>query len=93
MHVGSRELTQRDAASGYEVDCGPRRPDAAAPEIAGPRGRSRYVADAVAQRVKRDRLRRAIEDSYGSLVPKGGRPMTREEVSAMIEELRSEETD
>ena len=62
-------------------------------EIAGPRGRSRYVADAVAQRVKRDRLRLAIEASYGSLVPKGGRPMTREEVSALIEELRSEETD
>lgn len=62
-------------------------------EIAGPRGRSRYVAEAVAQRVKRDRLGRAIEASFGSLVPKGGRPMTREEVSAWIDELRSEETD
>ena len=62
-------------------------------EIAGPRGRSRYVADAVAQRVKRDRLRKAIEESYGSLVPKGGRPMTRDEVLALVRELRSEETD
>ncbi|HEX4896725.1 MAG TPA: hypothetical protein VFV53_00040 [Candidatus Limnocylindrales bacterium] len=62
-------------------------------EIAGPRGRSRYVADAVAQRVKRDRLRRAIEDSYGSLVPEGGRPMTREEVSAWVREQRDEVTD
>lgn len=62
-------------------------------EIAGPRGRSRYVADAVAQRVKRDRLRRAIDSSAGSLVPKGGRPMTREEVSAWVEELRSEDSD
>lgn len=62
-------------------------------EIAGPRGRSRYVADAVAQRVKRDRLRRAIEESYGSLVPEGGRPMTREEVSAWIREQRDEVTD
>ena len=62
-------------------------------EIAGPRGRSRYVADAVAQRVKRDRLLRAIDASFGSLVPKGGRPMTREEVSALVDELRSEETD
>lgn len=61
--------------------------------IAGPRGRSRYVADAVAQRVKRDRLRRAIDASFGSLVPKGGRPMTREEVSALVEELRSEVSD
>ena len=62
-------------------------------EIAGPRGRSRYVAEAVTQRVKRDRLRRAIEQSFGSLVPEGGRPMSRDEVSALVEELRSEETD
>jgi metal-responsive CopG/Arc/MetJ family transcriptional regulator len=62
-------------------------------ELAGPRGRSRYVAEAVAQRVKRDRLGRAIEASFGSLVPKGGRPMTREEVSALVRELRTEETD
>lgn len=62
-------------------------------EIAGPRGRSRYVADAVAQRVKRDRLRKAIEDSYGSLVPKGGRPMTRDEVLAWVREQRQEVTD
>lgn len=61
--------------------------------IAGPRGRSRYVAEAVAQRVKRDRLRRAIDASFGSLVPTGGRPMTREEVSALVEELRSEVSD
>jgi predicted transcriptional regulator len=62
-------------------------------EIAGPRGRSRYVADAVAQRVKRDRLRRAIDAAAGSLIPKDGRPMTREEVSAWVEELRSEVSD
>ncbi len=61
--------------------------------IAGPRGRSRYVADAVAQRVKRDRLLRAIDASAGSLVPAGGRPMTRDEVSALVEELRSEVSD
>jgi metal-responsive CopG/Arc/MetJ family transcriptional regulator len=62
-------------------------------EIAGPRGRSRYVADAVAQRVKRDKLRRAIELSAGSLIPKGGRPRTRDEVSAWVEHMRSEESD
>jgi predicted transcriptional regulator len=62
-------------------------------EIAGPRGRSRYVAEAVAQRVKRDRLRRAIDASFGSLVPEGGRPMTRDEVSAWVAEQRSEVTD
>jgi predicted transcriptional regulator len=62
-------------------------------ELAGPRGRSRYVADAVAQRVKRDRLLRAIEASAGSLVPKGGRPMTREEVLEWVREQRSEVSD
>jgi predicted transcriptional regulator len=61
--------------------------------LAGPRGRSRFVADAVAYKVKRERLRKAIEDSYGCLVPEGGRGMTREEVSAWVDELRSEETD
>ena len=58
--------------------------------IAGPRGRSRYVADAVAQRVKRDRLLRAIEASAGSLVPPGGSPMTRVEVAMLVDDLRAE---
>jgi predicted transcriptional regulator len=62
-------------------------------EIAGPRGRSRYVADAVAQRVKRDRLRLAIEASFGSLVPEGGRAMTRDEVSAWVRQQREEVSD
>ncbi|MES2209815.1 MAG: CopG family transcriptional regulator [Chloroflexota bacterium] len=61
--------------------------------IAGPRGRSRYVADAVAQRVKRDRLLRAIDASVGSLVPAGGRALTRIEVAALVDDLRSEVTD
>lgn len=61
-------------------------------EIAGPRGRSRYVAEAVMQRLKRDRLGRAIESTAGVL---RGTPyeLSREQVSALIEELRSEETD
>ena len=33
--------------------------------FAGPRGRSRYVAEALAMRVKRDRLREAVEASAG----------------------------
>lgn len=61
-------------------------------EIAGPRGRSRYVAEAVAQRVKRDRLRLAVEQSFGSLVTEGRPPMSRDQVSALVAELRSEET-
>lgn len=60
--------------------------------LAGPRGRSRYVADAVAQRVKRDRLDKAIESTAGVLA-RGGSRMSRPEVSALVEQLRSEETD
>lgn len=60
--------------------------------LAGPRGRSRYVAEAVAQRVRRDRLGKAIAEAGGSMA-RSGRPMSREEVSAWIDQLRSEETD
>jgi metal-responsive CopG/Arc/MetJ family transcriptional regulator len=61
-------------------------------ELAGPRGRSRYVAEAVAQRVKRDRLGNAIRDAAGILV---GTPyqMSRDEVSAWVDFLRTEETE
>lgn len=61
-------------------------------ELAGPRGRSRFVADAVAYRVKREKLRRAIEETAGCMV-KDGKGMSRDEVSAWIRELRDEETD
>lgn len=60
-------------------------------ELAGPRGRSRYVADAVAQRVKRDKLGEAIRRSAGVLVGTPG-GMRRADVTAWIDELRSEET-
>jgi metal-responsive CopG/Arc/MetJ family transcriptional regulator len=61
-------------------------------DLAGPRGRSRYVAEAVAQRVRRDRLGKAIRETAGMLV---GTPhqMNRAEVTAWVDELRSEETD
>jgi metal-responsive CopG/Arc/MetJ family transcriptional regulator len=61
-------------------------------ELAGPRGRSRYVAEAVAQRVRRDRLGKAINDSAGVLK---GTPheMSREQVTAWVDDLRTEETD
>ena len=61
-------------------------------EIAGPRGRSRYVAEAVAQRVKRDRLRQAIEATAGIMLGKPGW-MSPDEVVRWVDELRSEETD
>jgi metal-responsive CopG/Arc/MetJ family transcriptional regulator len=61
-------------------------------ELAGPRGRSRYVAEAVAARVKRDKLGKAIRDTAGILV---GTPyqMDRDQVTEWIEFLRTEETD
>jgi metal-responsive CopG/Arc/MetJ family transcriptional regulator len=60
--------------------------------VAGPRGRSRYVAEAVIQRLKRDRLRQAVEASAGVF---RGTPhaMSRDQVSTWVEELRAEETD
>jgi hypothetical protein len=50
------------------------------------------VAEAVAQRVKRDKLGKAIRETAGILV---GTPyqMTRDEVTAWVDALRSEETD
>ena len=60
--------------------------------LAGPRGRSRYVAEAVAQRVKRDKLGTAIRETSGILVG-SAYEMTRDEVTAWVDELRSEVTD
>jgi predicted transcriptional regulator len=60
--------------------------------LAGPRGRSRYVAEAVAQRVKRDKLGRAIRETAGAMVGKPG-AMTPDEVVAWVDGVRSEETD
>ena len=61
-------------------------------EIAGPRGRSRYVAEAVAQRVKRDRLGKAIRETAGIMVGKPGW-MSPDEVIRWVDELRSEDSD
>jgi hypothetical protein len=58
--------------------------------IAGPRGRSRYVAEAVAQRVRRDRLGRAIHETQG-LFAGTDAAMNRRQVSQWIDRLRSED--
>lgn len=60
--------------------------------FAGPRGRSRYVAEALADRLRRDRLREAMEATAGawrdhSLFP------TSEAVVAWVRERRAEQTD
>ena len=61
-------------------------------ELAGPRGRSRYVAEAVAQRVKHDKLGKAIRETAGIMVGSPGW-MSPDEVVAWVDFLRSEETD
>jgi predicted transcriptional regulator len=60
--------------------------------LAGPRGRSRYVAEAVAEKVRRDELGTAIREAAGAMAGKPGR-MTPAEVAAWVDELRSEETE
>ncbi len=60
--------------------------------LAGPRGRSRYVAEAVAQRLKRDKLGAAIRSTAG-VSARRQTAMSRKEVSALIDRLRSEESD
>jgi metal-responsive CopG/Arc/MetJ family transcriptional regulator len=61
-------------------------------DLAGPRGRSRYVAEAVEQRVRRDKLGKAIRETAGAMVGKPG-SMSPDEVVAWVDRLRTEETD
>ena len=60
--------------------------------LAGPRGRSRYVAEAVAQRVRRDKLGKAIRETAGVMVGKPGW-RSPEEIIGWANQLRDEETD
>lgn len=61
---------------------------------AGPRGRSRYVAEALAERLRRDRLREMVPRTAGTLrrddYPHWRSP---EEVVSWVRERRAEETD
>ncbi len=59
---------------------------------AGPRGRSRYVAEAVAQRVRRDALGAAIRETAGTLKGKPGW-MTPDETVRWVDDLRSEQAE
>jgi metal-responsive CopG/Arc/MetJ family transcriptional regulator len=61
-------------------------------ELAGPRGRSQFVSDAVEAKVKRERLRKALDATRGALV---GTPsyMTPEESYRWIRSMRDEERD
>ena len=58
-------------------------------ELAGPRGRSRYVADAVTKQVRRDRRRKVFEETFGTML---GRPgwMSPDEVIAYVNAARED---
>jgi metal-responsive CopG/Arc/MetJ family transcriptional regulator len=58
-------------------------------ELAGPRGRSQYVADAIARQVRRDRLRRVLDETAASVADRK-RWMTDEEMAAYIRGLRND---
>jgi len=63
-------------------------------EVAGPRGRSRYVAMAIERQLRRDRQREAFEATFGSLsaehYPEWETP---EMVVGWVRDRRSETTD
>ncbi|HSI99323.1 MAG TPA: hypothetical protein VLA59_02935 [Patescibacteria group bacterium] len=62
--------------------------------FAGPRGRSRYVAEALAEKLRRDRLREAVAATSGSLrAADYPHWRTSEDVVAWVRRLRTEETD
>jgi metal-responsive CopG/Arc/MetJ family transcriptional regulator len=62
--------------------------------FAGPRGRSRYVAEALGEKLRRDRLREAVEATAGSLhATDYPHWRTSEDVVAWVRQLRMEETD
>jgi hypothetical protein len=62
--------------------------------FAGPRGRSRYVTEALRARIRRDRLREVVRETAGVLDP-GDYPewATSKQVVEWVRRLRSEETD
>lgn len=61
---------------------------------AGPRGRSRYVAEALTDRLRRDRLRRVVDATAGALnLDDYPYWRTSEDVVAWVRELRAEVTD
>jgi metal-responsive CopG/Arc/MetJ family transcriptional regulator len=59
-------------------------------ELSGPRGRSQFVAEAVAAKVKRERLRKALDEARGVFV---GTPsyMTPDEAYRWVRSMREQE--
>jgi hypothetical protein len=56
--------------------------------VAGPRGRSRYIAEVVARQVRRDNARMVFEKYAGVLKPSDGWGRTPEETLAILAEIR-----
>lgn len=61
-------------------------------ELAGPRGRSQFVADAVDAKVKRERLRRALDAARGAFVGTSSY-MTPDEAYRWVRSMREEDED
>ncbi len=63
-------------------------------QVAGPRNRSRFVADAVRYRIRREKLRHAWEASFGILSAEDHPHWaTSEKVVEWVRMMRAEETD
>lgn len=62
--------------------------------IVGPRGRSSFVEEAVRYRLKREKLRRAVESAFGAWKGKGPAEWDEPDgVANWVRKLRAEETD
>ena len=59
-------------------------------ELSGPRGRSQFVADAVTWKVKRERLRKALDASRGAFVGTEWQ-MTPDEAYRWVRSMREED--
>ncbi len=61
-------------------------------QVAGPRGRSAYLAEAAAQKVKRDLQRRAFEETAGVMAGRPGH-MDPDEILRFVGEARAGDRD
>jgi metal-responsive CopG/Arc/MetJ family transcriptional regulator len=57
-------------------------------EVAGPRGRSAYIADVVARQVRRDNARKVFRETRGALKGSSSWGRTQEEVDRNLREVR-----
>jgi metal-responsive CopG/Arc/MetJ family transcriptional regulator len=91
LHIGSHTLETPMVLARTNVTI-PRELLDEVDELAGPRGRSQFVADAVAAKVKRERLRRALDASRGALVGTASY-MGPDEAYRWIRSMREEDAD